>query len=238
MNWNAMPEGTLYLLPTWLGDDGGIELLPPRNIAIAERLRLFFCENERTARRMLRRMSATIDLNAIELHLLDKDTSAAEVSGLAALLPGREAAVLSEAGMPGIADPGAMLVAAAHGMGIAVVPLAGPSSLFLALAASGMNGQQFTFHGYLPRETPQRKQAIKKLEADLQRSGAAQLFIETPYRNDAMLADLLTGCDARTRLCIAIDLDQPGGSVSTRTIGDWRKRTPTLGKRPCVFILG
>ncbi len=233
-----MPEGVLYLLPVWLGDAGGTELLPPRNLAITERLKLFFCENERTTRRMLRRMSPTLDLNAIELHVLDKDTPPEETARLAKLLPGREAAVISEAGMPGIADPGAALVAAAHTRGIQVLPLTGPSSLFLALAASGLNGQRFTFHGYLPRETAPRKQAIKKLEGEVQRTGGAQLFIETPYRNDALLADLVSTCDPRTLLCLAVNIDQPGGSVRTAPIAHWRKDTPALGKRPCVFILG
>lgn len=233
-----MAEATLYLLPVWLGDGGGIELLPPNNIAIAERVTLFFCEHEKTARQMLRRMSKAIDLNAIDLHRLDKDTEASEISAYATLLHDREAAIISEAGMPCIADPGARLVAEAHGRGVRVVPLSGPSSLLLALAASGMNGQHFTFHGYLPREPAPRKQAIRKLESEVQRTSGAQLFIETPYRNDVMLADVLVSCDPRTRLCIAIDLDQQGGSVVTRSIAEWRLAKPTLGKRPCVFLLG
>jgi 16S rRNA (cytidine1402-2'-O)-methyltransferase len=231
-------ETTLYLLPVWLGEAGGTELLPPLNIAVADRLQLFFCENERTARRMLRRMSAGKDLNAIELHRLDKDTTPEEIQGYAALLRKQDAAIISEAGMPCIADPGALLVKAAHDAGVQVMPLTGPSSLLLALAASGMNGQRFTFHGYLPRESGPRKQAIKRLEQEAQRSGGAQLFIETPYRNDAMLKDLLDTCDPGTRLCVAVDLEQPGGSVVTKTVTAWRKKTPSLGKRPCVFVIG
>ena len=140
--------------------------------------------------------------------------------------------------MPCIADPGARLVAEAHLRGVPVVPLTGPSSLLLALAASGMNGQQFTFHGYLPREVAQRKQEIRKLEQEAKRTGGAQFFIETPYRNDALLADLLSTCEGGTLLCVAIDLEQPGGYTVTRTISAWRKAVPALGKRPCVFILG
>jgi 16S rRNA (cytidine1402-2'-O)-methyltransferase len=233
-----MPEGVLYLLPVWLGEAGGPEMMPPANIAIAERVKIFFCEHERTARQMLRRMSATIDLNAIALHRLDKDTSEVELAQMAALLKDHTAAIISEAGMPCIADPGARLVARAHDAGITVVPLTGPTSLMLALAASGMNGQRFTFHGYLPREGPARKLALKQVEQDARRNGGAQLFIETPYRNDAMLADAIGTLEGGTRLCIAIDLEQPGGSVQTRTIAAWRKHTPTLGKRPCVFIIG
>ncbi|MBK9419757.1 MAG: SAM-dependent methyltransferase [Flavobacteriales bacterium] len=231
-------EPVLYLLPVWLGEAGGTDLMPPRNIAIAEETALFFCEKERTARRMLRRMSKIIDLNAIELHVLDKDSDAATISSYVKMLATRTGAIISEAGMPCIADPGARLVAAAHRGGIRVEPLTGPTSLLLALAGSGMNGQRFTFHGYLPRESALRKQEIKKLEQEAKRTGGAQLFIETPYRNDAMLADLVSTCEGGTLLCIAIDLEQPGGSLKTRTITAWRDTTTQLGKRPCVFILG
>lgn len=237
MNSPRTAEGVLYLLPVWLGDAGGPELLPPANIAVARQVKLFFCEHERTARRMLRRMAADIDLDAMELLRLDKDTTPAELDRYALLLGTRDAAIISEAGMPAIADPGARLVARAHRRGVAVLPLTGPSSLFLALAASGMNGQQFCFHGYLPRETAQRRQQIKKLEQAAQREGA-QLFIETPYRNDALLVDLLEVLAPPTRLCLAVNLEQPDGSVITRTVGEWRKARPTLGKRPCVFIVG
>jgi 16S rRNA (cytidine1402-2'-O)-methyltransferase len=233
-----MNEGVLYLLPVWLGDAGGLELIPPANIAIAEGVKVFFCEHERTARQMLRRMSPTLDLDRISLLRLDKDTSDVELSEMITLLKVQDGAIISEAGMPCIADPGARLVARAHDAGITVLPLTGPTSLLLALAASGMNGQRFTFHGYLPREGPARKQSLKQLEQDVRRNGGAQLFIETPYRNDAMLADVIATLEGGTRLCIAIDLEQPGGSVQTRTIAAWRKRAPTLGKRPCVFIIG
>lgn len=231
-------DGKLYLLPVWLGEAGGNELMPPANIAIAERVNLIFCENERTARRMLRRMSKAINLDAIELHRLDKDSTPAEVKAYGLLIGTRDAAIISEAGMPCIADPGARLVAEAHRRGVQVVPLSGPSSLLLALAASGMNGQQFTFHGYLPREVAARKQGIRKIEQEARRTGGAQLFIETPYRNDALLADLLSTCEGSSLLCLAIDLEQPGGSVVTRSIKAWRSAVPLLGKRPCVFILG
>lgn len=238
MSLSGTGKGALYLLPVWLGDAGGTELLPPANIAVAERLKLFFCENVRTARRMLRRMSKTIDLDSITFHILDKGTTPEEMDRYTSLLGSQDAAIISEAGMPAIADPGARLVARAHRKGVAVLPLTGPSSLFLALAASGLNGQQFTFHGYLPREAGPRKQQIKKLEQAALHSGAAQLFIETPYRNDALFGNLLATCAATTRLCIAIHLEQPDGSVTTRAIGEWKKDRPVLGKRPCVFILG
>ncbi len=231
-------EATLYLLPVWLGEHGDTSLLPARNIEVAERVKLFFCEDERTARRMLRRMSRNIDLGAIELHLLDKDTGDVEVGQYGLLLGQRDAAIISEAGMPCVADPGARLVAEAHKRGIRVEPLSGPSSLLLALAASGLNGQQFSFHGYLARDTAQRRKEIRTLEADAARTGRAHLFIETPYRNEALLADLLAVCQPGTRITLAVDLEQPGGAVATRTAGEWKKVKPFLGKRPCVFIIG
>ncbi|MBK6541291.1 MAG: SAM-dependent methyltransferase [Flavobacteriales bacterium] len=230
--------GTLYLMPVWLGDHGGTEQIPSENIVLATRIDLWFCEHERTARHMLRRMVPLIELPRMEMHRLDKDSSATEVSGLLGMMKnGRDAAIVSEAGMPGIADPGAQLVAAAHVAGVRVVPLIGPSSLFLALAASGSNGQHFTFHGYLPVKPPERKQAIKRIEQDAIRTGAAQIFIETPYRNDTLLGDLLTTCAPSTSLTIAIDLTQPRASVRTLEIVRWKKEKPELGKRPAVFIL-
>lgn len=232
-------HGRLYLLPVWLGDLGGVEQVPPENITLVQRLDLYFCEHEKTARRMLRRMVADLDLSGLELHRLDKDTGDHEATSLLALMKaGRDAAIISEAGMPGIADPGAVLVRAAHALGIPVVPLIGPSSLTLALAASGLNGQQFTFHGYLPIKPTERKAAIKRSESEAVRTKVAQLFIETPYRNDALLAELLAVCSPGTLLTIGIDLTQPGGSVRTMRVDRWRDEGPVLGKRPAVFIIG
>jgi 16S rRNA (cytidine1402-2'-O)-methyltransferase len=235
----AKATGTLYLMPVWLGDHGGTEQLPPVNIAIARGITLWYCEQERTARRMLRRMDPAFDLNAIELHRLDQETTATEaVEMLRPVIAGRDGAIISEAGMPGIADPGALLVQVAHQHDVPVVPLIGPSSLFLALAASGLNGQRFSFHGYLPVKPHDRKQAVKRIEGDALRTGAAQLFIETPYRNDALLADLLSTCAPDTLLCIATDVTQPEGTVRTQRIAAWRKHPVTIGKRPTVFVLG
>ncbi len=232
-------NGVLYLMPVWLGELGGTEQLPPENIAIAGRVDLWFAEHEKTARLMLRRMLPEIDLQRQEIHRFDKDGTTAEAEALLRLMQGgRDAAVISEAGMPGIADPGALLVRAAHRIGIRVVPLTGPSSMMLALAASGLNGQRFTFHGYLPRTPQERKQAIRKIEAEALRSGGAELFMETPYRNDVLLGELLQTCASSTLLTIAVDVTQPGGSVETRSVSNWSKATPVLGKRPAVFILG
>ncbi len=232
-------KARLYLLPVWLGEQGGVEQLPPENIMLAARLRLCFTEHERTARRMLRRMVPDLDLDALEMHRLDKDTSAQEVSSMAErLLEVGEGAIISEAGMPGIADPGATLVREAHRRGIQVVPLTGPSSIFLALAASGLNGQRFCFHGYLPRVPNERKQAIRGLEQAALSTGTAQIFMETPYRNDQLLEDLLRTCGHATLLTIAVDLTQPGGMVRSDTMAGWGRTKLVLGKRPAVFILG
>lgn len=231
--------GTLYLMPVWLGVAGGTEQLPPETVALAGRITLWFAEHERTARQLLRRMHPGIDLGVQDIHRLDKDSTDRDVAAMVALLAaGRDGAVISEAGMPGIADPGARLVQAAHARGIAVVPLIGPSSLLLALAASGLNGQQFSFHGYLPIKAPERRAALKRLESEARRSGAAQLFIETPYRNEALLDELLHSCAPDLLLTIAIDLTQPGGSAVTRSLAHWKAQRPVLGKRPAVFILG
>jgi len=213
--------------------------MPPGNIVLAQRITLYFTEHEKTARHMLRRMVPDIALPALELHRLDKDTTQREAMELLGLMSnGRDAAIISESGMPGIADPGARLVSAAHDAGITVVPLVGPNSLILALAASGLNGQNFTFHGYLPVKPPERKAAIKRIDAETHRTGAAQLFIETPYRNEALLGDLLDHCANDTRLSISIDLTQPGGSAVTHSIAGWKQQRPTLGKRPAVFVIG
>jgi 16S rRNA (cytidine1402-2'-O)-methyltransferase len=231
-------ERTLYLMPVWLGEHGGVEQLPPENIVIASGIDLWYAENEKTARHMLRRMMPGVDLPSQEILRLDKDTTTQEVDRLLDRMHGRNAGVLSEAGMPGIADPGALLVKAAHRRHIRVHALTGPSSIMLALAASGMNGQHFQFHGYLPVKPPERRQAIKRIEQEALRTGAAQIFIETPYRNDALLADLLHTSAPGTHLTIAIDITQPQGSTVTRRVDEWVKAPPSLGKRPAVFILG
>jgi 16S rRNA (cytidine1402-2'-O)-methyltransferase len=231
-------KGSLYLLPVWLGDSGGPEQLPAVNAEIAGTIDLWFVEEERTARRMLRRMVPSIDLPRQEIHRFDKDGDvSAAVALLKLMLDGRNAGVMSEAGMPGIADPGSVLVREAHRMGIPVIPLAGPNSMMLALAASGANGQRFSFHGYLPRTPQERKAALRRIEADALRQGGAELFMETPYRNDVVLGEVLEACDPRTLLTIAVDLMQPGGSVVTRSVGQWAKERPVLGKRPAIFIL-
>jgi 16S rRNA (cytidine1402-2'-O)-methyltransferase len=228
-------RGTLYLIPVGLGGDPAVSLLPPSTVETTRRLRTFVVENARSARGFLKAIAHPGPLQELKLLILDEHTR--DVAPLLApLLAGEDCGLMSEAGCPAVADPGAALVHQAHEAGIRVAPLVGPSSILLALMASGMNGQRFAFHGYLPVEPAERARAIKALEA---RSGAeTQIFIETPYRNSALLSALLEHCRGDTLLCIAADLTLPAGFVCARTIREWKKKPPMLDRRPAVFLLG
>ena len=229
------PRGALYLIPVGLGGDHAASLLPPATVETARTLRTFIVENARSARGFLKVIAHPGPLQ--ELNLLTLDEHTRDVAPLLApLLAGEDCGLMSEAGCPAVADPGAALVRHAHQAGIRVAPLVGPSSILLALMASGMNGQRFAFYGYLPVEQADRARAIKALEA---RAGAeTQIFIETPYRNGALLSALLQHCRGDTLLCIAADLTLPAGFVSARTISEWKKKPPMLDRRPAVFLLG
>ena len=234
---------TLYLLPTVLtGEDfsSSAAVLPAAVPARIAALRLFFVENVRTARRFIKAVVPAAVIDELTLELLDKDAPADAVRrAIQRVAAGQDAGVLSEAGCPGIADPGAALAAEAHRQRVRVVPLTGPSSLLLALMGSGMNGQQFAFLGYLPVERAARQAAIRKLEQQALRAHQTQLFIETPYRNQALLTDLLATLAPATRLCIACDLTAETEFLVTKTVADWRKtEPPALHKRPAVFVVG
>ena len=235
--------GTLYLLPTVLtGEDFSSAplVLPAAVPARIAALRLFFVENVRTARRFIKAVVPAAVIDDLTLELIDKDAPPAAVRrAIERVAAGAEAGVLSEAGCPGIADPGAALAAESHRQQVRVVPLTGPSSLLLALMGSGMNGQQFAFLGYLPVERPARQAAIRKLEQQALRAHQTQLFIETPYRNDALFADLVATLAPTTRLCVAADLTAPTELLITRPVADWRRLPPpALHKRPAVFVVG
>lgn len=235
--------GALYLLPTVLtGEDfsSAPAVLPAAVPARIAALRLFFVENIRTARRFIKAVVPTAVIDDLQFELIDKDASPDAVRrAIGRVAAGTEAGVLSEAGCPGIADPGAALAAEAHRQGVRVVPLTGPSSLLLALMGSGMNGQQFAFLGYLPVERAARQAAIKMLETQALRASQTQLFIETPYRNQALFADLLATLQPATRLCIAADLTAETELLITRSVAEWRKtEPPALHKRPAVFVVG
>lgn len=232
---------TLYLIPTPLAEDTAPQVLPPQVVAAVAALPYFLVENARTARRFVKSVAPARVVDAIRFTVIDKDSTEAEVrTALAPLLhDGLDAGILSEAGCPGIADPGAALVREAHRLGLRVVPLVGPSSVLLALMASGLNGQQFAFHGYLPIEKAPRVAALKALEREAQQRQQSQLFIETPYRNGALFADLLTHLQAGTRLCVAADVTGAGEYIRTLSVADWRRQpAPALHKIPTVFVLG
>ncbi|NML66499.1 SAM-dependent methyltransferase [Hymenobacter sp. RP-2-7] len=232
----------LYLLPTPLADGTAPQVLPPQVVAAVAELPYFLVENLRTARRFVKEVAPHRVIEQIRFELIDKDSTPAQVkAALAPLLAGNLAAgVLSEAGCPGIADPGAALAQEAHRLGLVVRPLVGPSSILLALMGSGLNGQRFAFHGYLPIEKAGRLAALKALEKDAARLDQSQLFIETPYRNDQLLSDLLTHLQPATRLCVAADLTAPTEYLRTLPVAEWRRlpELPALHKRPAVFALG
>ena len=228
--------GTLYLVPVSLGSDDPRLVLPPSTLAIARDLEVFAVENPKTARDFLKRIGHPRPMRELAIHTLDKRTGDREVKALGALLTaGRPCGLLSEAGCPAVADPGSALVRLAHGAGVPVVPLVGPSSILLALMASGMDGQHFAFHGYLPVEAGARARRIRQIE--IQASQATQIFIETPYRNDRLMAALARVCEPATLLCVATDLTLASESVRTAAIAEWRRAPSAIGKRPTVFLL-
>jgi 16S rRNA (cytidine1402-2'-O)-methyltransferase len=232
-------RGRLYLVPNLLGAVPPEHVLPARTIAIARELSHFVVETAKPARAFLKALAPTRAMQDIAMHELGDDPSVERCRALLApALDGHDMGLVSDAGCPGVADPGARLVAAAHAARVTVVPLVGPSSLLLALMASGMNGQAFAFHGYLPVKPDARVAAIRTLEAASRRTGAAQLFIETPYRNAAMIEALCTACSATTRLAVAADLTLETEEVAVRAIGDWRKiDAARYAKRPAIFIV-
>ncbi len=233
-----MNEGKLYLIPVGLGSENPQEHLPQHNLDIVSQLDEFIVENVRSARRFLRATSYTKDFDEVTFHVLDKHTSDNEIpSFLTGIQAGKDIGLLSEAGNPCIADPGGKVVKLAHEQKIEVIPMVGPSSILLSLIASGFNGQNFCFHGYLPVEKRERQKKIKALQQDAYQKDQTQIFMETPYRNDALLEDLLTICNDNTLLCIAADISLPDQFIKTRTIREWKKNKPGLHKRPSVFLI-
>jgi len=232
-------KGTLYLIPTVLAEATAAQVLPAQVAARVADLSCFLVENARTARRFIKSVAPQQVIEDLSITVIDKDSTEAEIN--AALKPvvgGQDAGVISEAGCPGVADPGAEVARRAHQLGITVVPLVGPSSLLLALMASGMNGQSFAFHGYLPIERAQRAGALKNLEKLALTQHQTQLFIETPYRNMQLLEDLLAHLQPSTRLCIAANLTAPDEFVRTDTVAGWKGKIPQLHKQPAVFLIG
>jgi len=229
--------GNLYLIPVPIGGDNFRDTIPENVIAITLSLRYFIVENIRSARRYLRLIDRSFPVDSTRFFQLDEHTPESEISSfLEPLSNGHDTGLMSEAGIPGIADPGAGLIRLAHKMNIKVIPLSGPSSVFLALAASGLNGQKFTFHGYLPVKDDRLKARIRELEK-LSAGGETQIFMETPYRAGRLLTYLLETCNSGTHLCIAADITLPTEQILTRKISEWRKNIPDFKDRLIVFLL-
>ncbi|MDH4173461.1 MAG: SAM-dependent methyltransferase [Betaproteobacteria bacterium] len=222
----------LYLIPAALGG-APAQVLPAPTLETVRMLRDFAVENAKSARAFLAALGMPCGMRELRIATLDADASAL----LAPLRAGRSLGVISEAGCPGIADPGQALVAAAHAAGFRVAPLVGPSSLLLALMASGLDGQRFAFRGYLPREARERATRIRALEKMSREARETQIFIETPYRSDSLLGALLECCAPASRLCVAVDLTLPEEHIATRSIAQWRAARAVIGRRPAVFLL-
>lgn len=232
-----MAAGKIYLIPVTLGDQNYQDVIPQGVLRITRSLRLFTVENIRSARRYLRLIDRNFPIDETEFLELSEHTLESELADyLDPVLRGRDMGLMSEAGLPGIADPGALLVSAAHRKRIRIIPMTGPSSILLALISSGLNGQKFTFNGYLPVKPSERAGALRELERK-SAEGFAQVFIETPYRCQKMLESILSVCSSDTLLCIASDLTLPAESIRTMTVSEWRKNSPSINDRLTVFII-
>jgi 16S rRNA (cytidine1402-2'-O)-methyltransferase len=230
--------GVLHLIPVTLGDAADCSALPASALQAARGLDYFLVENEKSARRFLKSIAHPRALRELQIERFDKDADLARAAELLRpLLAGRSAGVLSEAGSPAIADPGALLVAAAHRLHVRVVPHVGPSAILLALMASGFNGQRFAFHGYLPVAGDECRRALAARERESREQDMTQIFIETPYRNDALLRAFLEVCAGNSRLCIASDLTLASETVRSATLTEWKADKPEIGRRPSVFLL-
>lgn len=228
----------LYLIPVTLGDTTIERVLPAYNKAVIQGIRHFIVEEIRSARRFLKKVDSSIDIDALTFYPLNKHTPMEAVASyLQPLQKGEPMGVISEAGCPAVADPGADVVAIAQQKGLKVVPLVGPSSILLSVMGSGFNGQSFAFNGYLPIEPPERAKKLKLLEQRVYTEHQTQLFIETPYRNNKMLEDILHNCRPQTKLCIAANVTCEDEYICTRTIKEWKGKLPDLNKIPCIFLL-
>ncbi|GHU90617.1 S-adenosylmethionine-dependent methyltransferase [Bacteroidia bacterium] len=231
-------QAFLYLIPVPLGETPVDQVLPAYNREIILKIRHFIVENERTARRFLKKTDASINIDELTFYLLNKHTSPQVLSDyLKPVMEGNPVGIISEAGCPAIADPGADVVAMAQQKNIRVVPLVGPSSILMALMASGFNGQNFAFHGYLPIDADQRTKAIRQYEQRIYSENQTQLFIETPYRNEKLVEDFIRTCKPSTKLCIAADITCETEYIKTRNLAEWKRQAPDLSKRPCLFLI-
>ncbi len=233
-----MQKGKLYLIPTTLGDNAPLEVLPISVKKVIEDVTIFIVENEKSARRFIKKISPKKSQPSLELFLLNKFTQAIELPEfLTPCIAGKDVGLLSEAGCPGVADPGAEIVKLAHEKDIQVVPLVGPSSILMAIMSSGLNGQSFAFNGYLPIDKNERKKEIKRLERLSFEQNQSQIFIETPYRNNKMLEDICTSVSADTNVCVACDITLQTEFIKTLPAKIWAKKNVDLHKRPTIFII-
>jgi len=233
-----MNKGSLYLIPSVLGATPPELTLPAGTLSVIGKLHHFIAEEASTARRFLRKAGYTAAFETTGLMVFNEHTDVSDLLPyLQPALDGEDIGLLSEAGVPCVADPGALIVEEAHCLGIKVIPLTGPSSIILALMSSGFNGQQFAFHGYLPIEKNARFRKIKELERIAKETGQTQIFIETPYRNRQMLEALSEACNRQTRICIAVDLTLDSEWIAVKTAGEWRNKHPDIHKRPAVFLM-
>ncbi len=231
-------SGTLFLIPNTLGEYNAPKVIPEGVLDVSRRLKHFIAENEKTARRYLKSIETVHPLNDLKFFTLNKHTESVELdSFLQPLLSGVDMGLISEAGLPAIADPGAQIVSRCHRKGIRVTPLTGPSSIILALIASGFNGQAFTFHGYLPIDKSERQKALKRIELSA-RSGQTQIFMETPFRNEKLLDQLIQSLQPETLVCIAKNITLESERIETKPLKMWKKQRPSLHKQPCIFAIG
>lgn len=233
-----MNSGKLYLIPSPLGENDPAEVIPSYVLELLQHINHYVVEEFRTVRRYLSRAGLKGKIDGLQMYELNEHTPVAQIEGyIKVLQEGNDVGLISEAGLPAVADPGAQLVDLAHRHGIEVVPLVGPSSLMLALMGSGLNGQCFAFTGYLPVKPDERKAKIKLIEKVSAQLRQSQIMIETPYRNGQLFADLLAVCGPKTRICVAADITLPTQTILTRSVAEWKKNPIEIGKRPCVFVL-
>ena len=239
---NSISKGKLYLIPSPLGEYDPSQVIPAPVLERLKSIRKYVVEEARTVRRYLSAAGLKGHISELELRELNEHSKPADVEALLSMFSDPDGSptdvgLISEAGLPAVADPGAQLVALCHIHGIQVVPMVGPSSLMLSLMGSGLNGQSFAFCGYLPAKTDERRKAIREIEKRSAQLDQTEIFIETPYRNDSMLADLLASLQPKTRLCVAADITLPDETILTKTVREWQKAPAVVGKRPCVFLI-
>jgi len=231
-----MSSGKVYLIPTVLHEEA-LETIPPYILDAVKDCQVFFVETEKTARRFLKKLWKEMVIDDYQWFTIHKAEAEVKQQFLQLLKAGKNIGIISEAGCPGIADPGQLLIESAQQAGCTIKPLVGPSSILMALMASGMNGQCFQFHGYLPIDSFERKKKLKELEADSQKRNCTQLFIETPYRNNPLIRDILDSCREETSLCIAVDITGSTETIRTKSIKQWKKEIPDIHKRLAIFLI-